>query len=70
MSYTSIHAHISAEEMIESFAPHCDHNGGSKSFRVTPRGQVIVSAYLTANDPDELIHLAEVLIAAARAWQS
>jgi hypothetical protein len=70
MSYTSLDAHISAKEMAESFAHHCDHNGGSKSFRVTPRGQVMVSAYLTANNPDELIHLAEILIAAARAWQS
>jgi hypothetical protein len=69
MKHTNMDAHISAEEMIESFAHHCNHESGGASYRLTPKGQVMVTAYLTASNPDELIQLAEIFSAAAEAWE-
>jgi hypothetical protein len=60
--------HLSTEEIIEQFALHCKHTAGPRSYRFTAKGSDLIQVYLSANNPDELIQLAEILSAAAEAW--
>ena len=68
MSYTTMSASISAEEVIREFDFQCDHSSGGISFRLSPREQTLLSVYMYFEHPDELIQLAEILGAAAEDW--